>query len=404
MCFKTLKIIKAAAMFAAGVLIGTTLSATALAQGLPLSGTATASTQAAASRSAAMANDGNFSTRWEASNSSPGNWLRISFVEPKLVQSLVLHEYGNRITQHRVEYLNGSVWTSLGSGTGVGSSLTYTFAPVTTSAVRVLILHASAQPSITEFGVFGTEELGFYPGCKMPTATQTIQLASTVTVGPGEQFDGGNARYNLTSSSDVSVPLFSVAEGGSVRNVIIGPLAADGIHCLGNCTLNNVWWEDVGEDAATALGGAGTVMTVDCGAAYKSVDRMFQHNGLGEVRISRFYGAGTGKFYRSCGNCTFSGPRRASINSVITRNLSNTAGINTNFGDVVTIRSLTLDNTNSTPTNICQVYRGVPKGAGTAMLLGSEFNTPNCNVSPADVTLKGPSQVAPATCTGSCPL
>ena len=34
-----------------------------------------------------------------------------------------------------------------------------------------------------------------------------------------------------------------------------GP-AADGVHCKGSCTLRNVWWQDVGEDAATFKGTA----------------------------------------------------------------------------------------------------------------------------------------------------
>ena len=72
-------------------------------------------------------------------------------------------------------------------------------------------------------------------------------------------------------------------------HVIIGPLAADGIHCLGNGTLDHVWWQDIGEDAATALGPAGTVMNITCGAAYQGSDKTFQFNGRGEMRISNFY-------------------------------------------------------------------------------------------------------------------
>ena len=123
----------------------------------------------------------------------------------------------------------------------------------------------------------------------------------------------------------------------SVKNVIIGPLAADGIHCLGNCTLDHVWWEDIGEDAATALGPAGTVMNITCGAAYNGSDKTFQFNGRGEMRISNFYVGKAGKLVRSCGDCTNNGgPRRIFVNNVITRDVSTIVGINTNFGDVAT--------------------------------------------------------------------
>ena len=41
--------------------------------------------------------------------------------------------------------------------------------------------------------------------------------------------------------------VFLVQSGGTVKNVIIGANQAEGIHCLGPCTIQNVWWEDVCE-------------------------------------------------------------------------------------------------------------------------------------------------------------
>jgi hypothetical protein len=252
-----------------------------------------------------------------------------------------------------------------------------------------------------------TPALGFYPGCAMPTATETVQLTATRVVGPGEVFDGGNRRYNLSGGGqgEGQPAVFDVQEGGSIRNVIIGPLAADGIHCLGNCTLTNVWWEDIGEDAATALGPAGTVMSIHCGAAYNGSDKTFQFNGRGEMRISNFYVGKSGKLVRSCGDCTNNGgPRRIFVNNVITRDVSTIVGINTNFGDVATIRNLTLNNSGTSKTKICQVYKGVIKGQGSTSALGVEFNTPNCQVSQGDVTLLPPSQMNTSACAGSCPI
>ena len=252
-----------------------------------------------------------------------------------------------------------------------------------------------------------TPDLGFYPGCAMPTYTETVQLSATHVVPAGQVFDGGNRRYNLSggSQSEGQPPVIQVQEGGTVRNVIIGPLAADGIHCLGNCTLERVWWEDIGEDAATALGPAGTVMNITCGAAYKGSDKTFQFNGRGEMRISNFFVANAGKLVRSCGDCTGNGgPRRIFVNNVITRDVSTIVGINSNFGDVATIRNLTLNNSGTSKTKICQVYKGVVKGQGSTSALGVEFNTPNCQVSQGDVTLLPPSQMNTSACAGSCPI
>jgi hypothetical protein len=240
----------------------------------------------------------------------------------------------------------------------------------------------------------------------MPSATSTVQLSATIVVPAGTSYDGGNKRYNLSGGSqdEGQPPVFELQEGASIKNVIIGSLAADGIHCLGNCSLDHVWWEDIGEDAATALGAAGTVMSINCGAAYKGSDKTFQHNGRGELRISNFYASNAGKLYRSCGDCTGNGgPRRVTINNVITRDVPTIVGINTNFGDVATIRNLTLNNSGNSKTKICQVYHGVVKGSGSTSALGVEFNTPNCNVSQSDVTLIPPSIMNTSACNGSCP-
>jgi pectate lyase len=248
---------------------------------------------------------------------------------------------------------------------------------------------------------------GFFPGCQMPTPTATVQLTATQVVPAGTVFDGGNRRYNLSggSQSEGQPAVFDVQDGGTVRNVIIGPLAADGIHCLGNCTLDHVWWEDTGEDAATALGPAGTIMRVNCGAAYNGSDKTFQFNGRGELQISNFYIANSGKVARSCGDCTNNGgPRRIVINNIITRDVSTIVGINTNFGDVAVINNVTLNNSGSSKTKICQVYKGVVKGNGSTSALGVEFDTPNCQVSQSDVTLLPPSQMNTSACAGSCPI
>jgi hypothetical protein len=253
----------------------------------------------------------------------------------------------------------------------------------------------------------GTADLGYYPGCAMPTNTEVVQLTATRVVAAGQVFDGANKVYNLTggSQSEGQPAVFDVQEGGTIRNVIIGPLAADGIHCLGNCTLDHVWWQDIGEDAATALGPAGTVMNITCGAAYKGSDKTFQFNGRGEMRISNFYVSNAGKLVRSCGDCTGNGgPRRIFVNNVITRDVPTIVGINSNFGDVATIRNLTLNNSGTSKTKICQVYKGVVKGQGSTSALGVEFNTPNCQVSQADVTLLPPSQMNTSACAGSCPI
>lgn len=282
----------------------------------------------------------------------------------------------------------------------VPSSATSSKSSVTSSVVSSVRSSSSSSVSNPPVG-------GFYPGCEKPTPTETVQFTETRVVAAGEVFDGLNKRYNFTGGGQAEgqPPVFRVLEGGAVKNVIIGSLAADGIHCLGNCTLDHVWWEDIGEDAATAMGPAGTIMNITCGSALNGSDKTFQFNGRGELHISRFYVQSSGKLARTCGDCTGNGgPRKLVINDVITRDVSTIVGINSNFGDVATIRNLTLNNSGSSKTKICQVYKGVVKGSGSSSALGVEFDTPNCDVRPNDVTLLGVSQMNTSACVGSCPI
>jgi len=279
-------------------------------------------------------------------------------------------------------------------------------APSSSSSSRSSSSTSSTPSSSSSSSTSSSGGLGYYPGCQMPAATATVQSSATIVVPAGTVYDGGNKRYNLSGGSQAEgqPPVFELQEGASIKNVIIGTLAADGIHCLGNCSLDHVWWEDIGEDAATALGPVGSVMSITCGAAYNGSDKTFQHNGRGELRISNFYANNAGKLYRSCGDCTGNGgPRKVTITNVITRDVPTIVGINTNFGDVATIRGLTLNNSGNSKTKICQVYHGVVKGSGSTSALGVEFNTANCNVSQSDVTLIPPSVMNTSACAGSCP-
>jgi hypothetical protein len=88
-----------------------------------------------------------------------------------------------------------------------------------------------------------------------PTAKSSKTVDATIKVsGP---YDGGLTRFIAGSNlgdggqGEDQKPIFDLSDGAHLKNVIIGTPAADGIHCLGSCTLENVWWEDVGEDAAT---------------------------------------------------------------------------------------------------------------------------------------------------------
>jgi hypothetical protein len=142
--------------------------------------------------------------------------------------------------------------------------------------------------------------------------------------------------------------------------VIIGSPAADGIHCSGNCTLENVWWEDVGEDAATFRGSAPSLqMVVRCGGAKGAMDKVFQHNGSGTLTIQDFVVQDFGKLYRSCGNCPEQYARHVNLVNVDATNGGALVGINENYDDTATFTDIGTRNVDV----ICERYEGNDTGA-----------------------------------------
>jgi len=96
--------------------------------------------------------------------------------------------------------------------------------------------------------------------------------------------------------------VFLLEDGATLKNVIIGKDQIEGVHCLGACTITNVWWSAVCEDALTLKGNGNAVITG--GGAAGAEDKVIQHNGVGTVTIDGFTVVDFGKLYRSCGNCT----------------------------------------------------------------------------------------------------
>jgi pectate lyase C len=85
--------------------------------------------------------------------------------------------------------------------------------------------------------------------------------------------------------------------------VVIGAPAADGVHTYGDATLENIVWEDIGEDAMT-IKAAGTV-TLDGGSATNGEDKIFQINAASTFRVSNFTASHAGKFIRQNGGTTY---------------------------------------------------------------------------------------------------
>jgi hypothetical protein len=174
-----------------------------------------------------------------------------------------------------------------------------------------------------------------------------------------------------------------------LKNVIIGSPAADGIHCLGSCTLQNVWWEDVGEDAATFLGSSSSnVYTVSGGGAKEASDKVFQFNGAGTLNVSNFAVKNFGTFVRSCGNCKTQYKRTINLNTIeATYKGNKLVGINTNYGDSATLKAVTIVGDSSKKIVPCQKYIGNNTGKEPTTN-GSGPDGTYCKYSSSDITYK----------------
>jgi hypothetical protein len=193
-----------------------------------------------------------------------------------------------------------------------------------------------------------------------PAAKGTaVSLSATRSI--SGTVDLGMVRYTGWGGSqdEGQDPLFELSNGATLKNVIIGNPAADGIHCLGSCTLQNVWWEDVGEDAATLKGSSSSqTMTIDCAGAKSASDKIFQHNGPGTMIIKNFWAQTFGKVYRSCGNCSTQYARHVILSNITATGGSAIAGINSNYGD-----SAKFWNVSAGGASLCDRYTGNNTGA-----------------------------------------
>ncbi|MEV5611356.1 pectate lyase [Streptomyces sp. NPDC052225] len=225
-----------------------------------------------------------------------------------------------------------------------------------------------------------------------PEAKGTKAVSSTISV--SGTLDGGYKRYYGSGDlggdgqDEGQDPIFDLKDGAVLKNVIIGSPAADGVHCEGSCTLQNVWWEDVGEDAATFKGkSASSVYTVYGGGAKSASDKVFQFNGAGKLVVTKFQVSNFGKLVRSCGNCSTQYKNRTVIvNDVdITAPGKSIVGINSNYGDTAALRNVRIHGDSSKKIKPCVRYQGNNTGAEPKEL-GSGPDGTYCRYTAADLT------------------
>ncbi|PRX96116.1 pectate lyase [Allonocardiopsis opalescens] len=226
-------------------------------------------------------------------------------------------------------------------------------------------------------------------------AAADIPVPETILVGAGEVYDGRGDRYYGTGDlgdggqNEGQDPIFRLEAGATLTNVVIGHPGADGVHCYGSCTLRDVVWQDVGEDAATfRANGSSATFTVQGGSAARADDKIFQHNGPGTLTVTNFSATDFGALYRSCGNCGTQHQRHVVFDGVtLTAPGDRLAGINENYGDTATFRNITINGDDERDITICQRYIGNDEGDEPEES-GEGPDGQHCRYSESDITYR----------------
>jgi hypothetical protein len=257
---------------------------------------------------------------------------------------------------------------------------------------RRTVAALGAALGLTVTGIVTTSMLNT-AGAATPWPKPNGSSAVTATIEVSGTYDGGLKRFY--GSGDLGdggqgegrPPIFKLKDGAVLKNVVLGPPAADGVHCMGSCTLQNVWWEDVGEDAASFKGkSAGSVYTVYGGGARKASDKVFQFNGAGKLVVTKFQVSDFGKLVRSCGNCSTQYKRSIIVNDVdVTAPGKSLVGINTNYGDTAALRNVRIHGDSSRKIKPCIRYTGNASG-DEPVETGSGPDGTYCRYSSSDIS------------------
>ncbi|KAK1943332.1 putative pectate lyase D [Phytophthora citrophthora] len=224
-----------------------------------------------------------------------------------------------------------------------------------------------------------------------PTSQGNEYFDEPYVVKPGEVYDGkmktfqrSNVKCAGQRESGWQTAVFRVEPGGTLKNVIIGKDQMEGVHCeQSGCTIQNVWWDDVCEDALSIKGGSsGSVAKVIGGGARHAQDKVVQHNGQGTVSIEGFYVEDFGKLYRSCGTCGLKNLKVNVKNVYAVDGRVSVVTVNENWGDQATLENIKIK---GKKINVCSWSDGTTSG-GEPDEAGAGPSGNLCKYSPSTIT------------------
>ncbi|KAI9909291.1 hypothetical protein PsorP6_014917 [Peronosclerospora sorghi] len=255
--------------------------------------------------------------------------------------------------------------------------------------ISVFSLSLLAVASVASGGLLRSE-VAPMPNGSWPVCNGKVFYKAPYRVKTGTTFDGGMKTYARSNikcqgqkESGWQTSVFLVEPGATLRNVIIGTDQMEGVHCeQSDCIIQNVWWDNVCEDALTIKGGsARSVTSVIGGGARFAEDKVIQHNGLGAVSIEGFYVQDFGKLYRSCGTCGGQGRKVSVKNVYAVDGKCSLVTVNKNLNDQAKIENIKIKGKR---VNVCAWTESVT--SGEPKIVGDGVLGKLCRYSPATVT------------------
>ncbi|KAK5172052.1 uncharacterized protein LTR77_003689 [Saxophila tyrrhenica] len=272
------------------------------------------------------------------------------------------------------------------ASSGAASSGAYTYL-ASGSSSSVLVDAASASSAAAMSTSPATPSGVGSSGGSLPQSSGTSVLSAVQTIAAGETFDCGMKAFDRGVSctgqeeGGDSDAVFELENGATLSNCIIGPNQIEGVHCFGACTLTNVWWPAVCEDAFTIKEQEdGETTTITGGGAFGAEDKVLQHNGGGSLSVTGFTVDNFGKLYRSCGNCDSMPERHVIMDDITATGGSIIAGINSNYGDTATLSNINISDVG----DVCVTYTGNDNGDEPEE--NGSGPSENCIYSESDVT------------------
>ncbi|MFJ7334024.1 pectate lyase [Streptomyces sp. NPDC101110] len=260
------------------------------------------------------------------------------------------------------------------------------------AAKRRAVIAAVSALGITGAAVVTTSMLSTAGAASSwPTDKGKTPVSKTIPVSGVR--DGGMKMFYGTgalgggSQDEGQDPLFELADGAVLKNVIIGTPAADGVHCKGSCTLQNVWWTDVGEDAASFKGkSSSAVYKVIGGGAKNADDKVLQFNGAGTLNVSGFQVLNAGKLIRSCGNCKTQYQRTIVLSDIdVTAPMNSIVGVNANYGDTATLSRIRIHGDSKKKIKTCVRFEGNNTGKEPKELTPPGPDGKSCRFKTSDI-------------------